>query len=355
MNIYVMNSALERIGVIDGYRSIIWTTRYYKPGDFELYIDATPDNISLCQSGRFLYRDKGYENGVIKSVMIIQAMQVHTSLEEGNTILLSGKDLKFLLHQRVIWKQTVFSGTVEDNVRRAVTENIISPTIADRAISNFALGDTLVGTETVKAQAYGENLGEWISEQLMTYELGYDVTLNNGNFVFTVYKGSDRSFAQSDNPYVIFSPDYENLLSTDYTADMTEYKNVALVKGEGEGTAKKTATAGTGSGIDRFEITVDGGSLSSDSDGGTIPAGDYTAQLKAKGEDELTQHPLLKAFAGEVQSEVNFVYGTDYFLGDKVETLNEFGIQASARIIEIIDSEDETGHTLIPTFSDGGV
>lgn len=356
MNINVMDASLQRIGVIDSYRSIIWTQRYYEPGDFELWLDATPENINLCQRGRMLYRDKDYDSGEIKSVMIIQLVQVHTSLEEGNTILLQGRDVKSLLHQRIIWDQSIFSGTLESNVRQAVTENIISPTITERAISNFTLGDAMGGTATVQAQASGENLGDWVCEQLMSYELGYDVTVSNGNFVFKVYTGIDRSYEQSVNAYVIFSPDFENLLASDFLEDAAEYKNVALVAGEGEGSARKTATAGdsTAAGLNRRELFVDAKGLSTNSTGGTVSDADYTAQLITKGEDELVTHPVQKDFTGEVQSNVNFIYNTDYFLGDKVEIINEFGMQASARIIEIIDSEDESGRTLIPTFSAGG-
>ena len=74
MNIYVLDSALERVGVIDYYKSIIWTRRYYEPGDFELCIEATPENIALCRMGRMLYRDVDCDSntGAISSVMIIE-------------------------------------------------------------------------------------------------------------------------------------------------------------------------------------------------------------------------------------------------------------------------------------------
>lgn len=353
MNIYVMEPTLERVGVIDSYRSLIWTQRYYEPGDFELWIDATPENIDLCRRGRMLYRDMDYEDGTIKSVMIIQAINLHTSLEEGNTILLQGKDLKSLLHQRIIWNQTVFSGTLEANIRKAVKDNIISPSLAARAISNFTLAPEMGGTETVKAQATGDNLGEWISEQLRVYEIGYDVVLTDGSFVFGLYRGVDRSYEQDVNPYVVFSPGYENLLATDYVIDATEHANVAMIAGEGEGTARKTATAGDASGLDRREIYVDANDLSTDTSSGTITASTYKAQLMTKGEEALAEHRISVAFTGEIQPDVNVVYGTDYFLGDKVEIANEFGVEASARIVEIIDSEDETGRTVVPTFAGG--
>ena len=44
-------------------------------------------------------------------------------------------------------------------------------------------------------------------------------------------------------------------------------------------------------------------------------------------------------------------YGVDYFLGDIVQIENEYGIQASAQITEIIETENESGYSIIPTFS----
>lgn len=41
----------------------------------------------------------------------------------------------------------------------------------------------------------------------------------------------------------------------------------------------------------------------------------------------------------------------DYFLGDVVQVINEYGISAAPRIVEIIESEDENGKSTVPTFS----
>ena len=40
MDLYILNKNFEKIGLIDTYESVIWTTRYYTYGDFELYIPA---------------------------------------------------------------------------------------------------------------------------------------------------------------------------------------------------------------------------------------------------------------------------------------------------------------------------
>ena len=356
MDIYVMNSSLKRIGVIDSYRSIIWTTRYYQPGDFELYLDATQENIELCQKERFLYREYDYVNGVFKSVMIIQYVQLETSQEEGNTLLVQGSDIKSILDRRVIWNQTVLSGTLENNIRSVINKNIINPSITARKISNFTLGAEMGGTSTIQVQATGDNIGEWVTEQITPYEIGYDIQISNGNFVFILYKGTDRSYDQSANPYVIFSPDFENLLSSNYIESDVDTKNYALVAGEGEGSARRTATVGSGTltGLDRKEIYVDARDISSETDEGTLTPAEYTAQLQSRGQEYLAEVQPFKAFEGQVEASTNFIFGEDYFLGDKVQVMNEYGIGSSARIVEIIDAEDEIGRTVVPTFSTGG-
>lgn len=357
MNIYVLDSDLKRVGVIDYYKSIIWTRRFYEPGDFELCVEATPENIDLLRMGRFLYRDVDYDGaiGVIRSVMIIEYIQLVTSYEEGNTLLLQGRDLKSILHKRIVWKQTVLSGTLEDNIRAVITQNLISPSIPERAVEGFTLGPQLGTTETVKTQVTGANIGEWITETLTPYEIGYDVYLLSGRFVFMLCAGDDRSYDQTENPYVIISPTFENLMTSDYVYSMTEACNVALIGGEGEGRSRKTAVAGeaTAAGLLRSELFVDAGSASTDSEDGTISTKDYNEQLISQGRDALAEHQPQIAFEGEIDAETNFVYDKDYFLGDKVQIINEYGIEAAVRIIEVIDSEDETGRTVVPTFTGG--
>ena len=54
MYIYVLDKTLKRIGLIDNYVSLIWTTRYYTYGDFELYLPVTTEFIELLQIGYYL-------------------------------------------------------------------------------------------------------------------------------------------------------------------------------------------------------------------------------------------------------------------------------------------------------------
>lgn len=356
MNVYVMDESLKRVGVIDSYRSIIWTRRYYEAGDFELFLDATQENIDLCKKNRFLYREGDYEDGVFKSVMIIRYVQLNTSIDDGDTLLLQGPDLKSIVGRRIIWNQTILSGTLEANIRSVISSNIINPSIAARKINNFILGDQMGGTPTVQIQSTGDAIDTWLTEQITPYEIGYDVQIRDGQFVFLLYKGLDRSYEQSANPYVIFSPDFENLLASDYVESQIDTKNFALVAGEGEGSARTVTTVGNNSlsGLDRIELYVDARDISKTTDSGTLTPAQYVAQLQTRGREKLAEFQDVQVFEGEVEAETNFIYGVDYFLGDKVQVVNEYGIGAAARIVGIIDAEDTAGRTVVPTFSTGG-
>ena len=69
------------------------------------------------------------------------------------------------------------------------------------------------------------------------------------------------------------------------------------------------------------------------------------------GTDLLNEVSHTESFEGNVVSDGNYKLNHDYFIGDLVQVKNEFGIEATPRIIEIIESEDEKGTAIVPKFS----
>ena len=353
MDIYVLNSNFEKIGVIDAYQSVIWTTRYFTPGDFEVYIPADKDLLNLLQVDYMLVRDKDCIEDEYRNVMLIRNIEIQSDAETGDSFIITGQCLKSIVARRVVASQTNLSGTVENCLRSLITQNIISPSDSDRAISNFILGtDGSLTAASMSMQITGDNLAEALAEICATYGYGWDVFIKGSNLVFYIYEGKDRSYNQSTNPHVVFSTEYDNLLSSDYKEDRSEYANVAIVAGEGEGTARKKATVGTASGLNRFEIWVDERNTSSNE--GEITPSEYQELLEQAGAEKLAETGITTEFSGEVLPDANFIYGVDYFLGDIVQIENDYGISKAARITEIIESEDENGPTVIPTFEEGG-
>lgn len=347
MEFNILNKSRQWIGVIDQYKSAIWTPRYWETGDFEIYIEATAQNIAMLQKGFYVTRPDD------DMACIVEKINLTEDEDAGKYLIVTGRDLKSIIGRRIVWEQTNLKGTVEDCIRQLITENIISPTLSYRKIDNFFLREKKNFTETLEMQATGENLLDVITKLCKTYGYGFRVTFNDSRqFMFDLYKGVDRSYSQNVNPYVVFSPMFDNVKTIDYSSDKTNYKNVALVAGEGEGVTRKTVEIGQGSGLERYELFVDARDLSTnEGQPEEIPIQEYNNLLAERGNEALASAIISDSFEGEVEPSVNYNYKQDYFLGDIIQIENEYGITAAPRITEIIESADDNGYSMIPTFS----
>lgn len=387
INIYVLNQDLQKIGVADDYESLIWAKRYVDNGDCEVYVPATPKNISIFQIDNYVMREDD------DMVCRIESVELQTDVEAGDYLIVTGADCRKILNQRIVWKQTSFTGQAETLIRRLITQNIISPTDADRVIPRFVLGEYYGFNERISLQTTYDPIGDKIAEICRTFGYGFKVSFDGNNFVFDIYKGTDRSFGQTENPYVVFSEDFENLKSSKYVVDKSNYGSVALVGGSGEGKNRlmTMVTTSIDSGINRYEVFVDAKSLSKSITyedliqayaGGTIStvsgtvyysvdgeriatldsATDpqnaelldvpYYALLGEAGYENLAEKKILTAFEGEVESQNTYTYKSDYYLGDIVQIKNEFGIESAVRIVEVVESYNSEGHTIVPTFEE---
>lgn len=349
MDIYVLDSSAQILDMIDTFESNIWTVQYFDTNDFELVVPATDKNIDLLQKDRLLCRDKDRDGDTWRNVMIIENIKIVADWEDGNQMTVSGRGLKSIVGRRVIWKQTNLTGKVETGIRQIITENIISPDDEKRKIDNFILDEPAGITDAFDIQAMGEDLDEWVTSTCQTYGIGWDVYIKDGKFVFKLYKGLDRSYNQKDRLPVVFSDEFDNLLASTYTYERAEFKNAALIGGEGEGVNQRITTIGDSSGLERYEAYIDGSSVSSN--GTIITEEQYYKMLQDYAKDELNTTSFTESFEGNVIPDGNYILNQDYFLGDTVQVINEYGISATPRIVEIIESEDQNGTSIIPTFS----
>ena len=346
--ILVLNPNLEIIKNIDTLKSLIWTDRYYGAGDFEIYTPVNLELMSFLQQDYYLWR-KGSEH-----LMMIESIEIECDLEEGDHLIVTGRSLEFILDRRIVWEQTILTGNFQDTIQTLLNENVISPAIEDRKISNFIFEPStdpnilfLDENYTVDAQIErGTNLYEAILTLCFERGVGFKITLSDDKFIFKLYKGQDRSYDQFDNPYVVFSSNFENLMNSNYIETKTNLKTVTLVDGE-----DKSTVVGGGSGLTRREIYTDAKSIYRTVDGVTLTDEEYLAQLEQRGSEVLSEHSFLTSFDGELDSVTTYKYGEDFFLGDIVQIINEYGIEAKARVIEMIYSQDSSGLKEYPTFT----
>lgn len=76
----------------------------------------------------------------------------------------------------------------------------------------------------------------------------------------------------------------------------------------------------------------------------------YSVYLLNRGAQAVAEYGEKITFEGSVIPNITFVYKQDYFLGDIVKVENEYGISANARIIEVVEVEDDNGYRVEPKF-----
>lgn len=363
----IRNEELQIVGIVDAFNSIIWHPEYYGVGDFEIYAPCNLLNLGLLVAGNIVTRPNDQNVGIIEDV------QYTFSIQNGRMIVATGRFAKCLLDRRVIYRMTgtnqvsaaIISGNVETAVRSIVESNAIDCSFdSARNMSGLVLGahsgTTAVivddnGTPTTQQIAF-ENLLTWTDSFLQRYKIGAAVRINsNSKLEFYCYSGVNRTVNNTDgNDPVIFSQEFENLISNEFDYSEKNYKNAALISGEGEGIDRFCAVLiPAATGADRREIYIDGSKTSKkyvDAGGTerTLTDSEYNAQLITIGAQELAKLPILKTFAGEINlNSLTFKYKTNYNLGDIITVQDsETNLYINTRIIEIIEVQDEKGYSI---------
>lgn len=351
MDLYILDKSFKQVGLLDFYESLIWTDRYREPGDFEVIVPF--NDISL----KYLIRDNYIWRADSEYTMIIETLEIMSDAENGNRLKVSGRSLESILDRRIIWEQTNLNGKLETCIEKLLNDCVINPTNAYRRIPNFVFkpsNNPYISEISIDMQFTGDYLLDAITDICEEHEIGFKVVLSDDNmFVFSLYMGLDRSYNQVSNPYVIFSPEFQNLANSSYIESAVEYKNVGLVAGEGEGADRKILIVGDDKivGLDRREAFIDAREISStDDNGNAIPADQYNKELETKGKVELLKLKMIEAFEGEIEVLRMFKYKESFNIGDIVEIANEYGIKGVVRITEYIFSENESGTENYPTF-----
>ena len=296
---------------------------------------------------------------------IIESVQIDTDAENGDYLTVRGRFLMCLLERRIIHPtynvtaQKAYSEIVHDIVRQNALLN------DNRRIPGLSLG-TVSGAcweQTTTLQVSYENLMEWV--YTICEKIGGTANIRlmkdtgeQYRMVFDLSQGEDRSLMQEDNPHIIFSDAYSNLLSFSYAADASVQRNFAYIFGQGKGSERKHTTyciSDEPAYLERYELYVDAKDISEEEqvEGETVPIPEeqYIALLKTRGSEKLVD-PKTASESEIAADSTQYVYNRDYFVGDYVTVEHKrFGmIQPKVRLIGMIEAFDQNGRSLTPTF-----
>lgn len=429
MDIYIIDPYQDAsprfpvVGIVSAFYSCIWNPQLYDLGYFELTLPATPENINKLKVGRFLFRESDWmvENGTnkYKNVMVIRTSTIDWNAEQGYILTVSGKSIKDVLNQRIVWHQIVYDTEqmVTEVIAGAIMQNFTNPyqftqvrisewetnldtaeDELDDAISAYNQAVTQYGEDSQQAKAALEvvnqkkeqkqycideieawtraagqqadreldyiivnnDYGGWVPPRAMVQyrgdligdltkklcidnKVGWEMELDDDNIWLNWVPGDDKTAT------VIFSPEYDNLLSSHYTKSSADYSNAGLVGGEGQGDLQYTAAFGEGHGKDRFETWYSASNVTRND--GRIPVDKYIRMLRSYGVKQNANNTKMVTLTGEVV--VNGVYkiDEDYKMGDYV-TISNNGIEAAVRLAEVIYSYGESGTDTVAVFDE---
>ncbi len=351
MSVVVLNRDLVPVGIVDNYESIIWVERYYAYGDFELYLPASKEAIELLKLDYYISIPTS------NRLMIIESRKITSSTDSGDYFTVTGRSLESLLTRRVVWDEITFSGNLQDAFETLLTQNFINPSIVDRKIDRLKFvrntSDWRITSLSLNAKYAGDSIYTIMSEVCDNFKIGFKIELDSDNkFAFSLYKGNDHSYSQDQYPYVVFSKNFDNLISSEYSEESTNFKNVARIGGEiPDAATRKYTSTGEAKGMDRREVFVDASNISSKDGEEEISENVYLQKLKNKGVEELVNYASVRAIDAEVDSSMMYVADRDYFLGDEVQVIDQYNVDTRARITEYIKTYADSGTSVRPTFS----
>lgn len=337
--ILIFDRTLQYVGRIDDYEYLSWTRKWRRPHTFELHINRYKTNTQHLRKGNFVVMNHvtGYRVGRIEHREI--GLDQEGKLSETWTIL--GKSISSYFESRLALHLTdsgsgydVQSGAAEDVMRHYVNVNCISPTDPERVVPDLLLGTNLSRGGNIQYRARFQSIAEVLEDISYVSGLGYEVSfdMDNLKFVFEVLEGRDLTPSQSENPPVIFSPEFGNVRMLGFRESELELKNVAYVAGQGEAAARTIVEVGSeNKGFDRREILIDARDL------------ETNAQLEQRGNERLAEYADELVMEVEYLPSESFMYLTDFDLGDIVHTVYPGIGEMDARIIEVTESVDREG------------
>lgn len=390
----IHSTSLSPSHVLDVFQSVIWHSRFFGVGDFEIYCQATPENVQNITPDSFVTRS---DVATDKSVGVIRRVRLVNDPQNGVMLVATGYFAKSLLGQRLLYKinsdntlgTIVFSGNVESAARSAVGMSAISPLDTRRVIPGLRLGPVNGYSATLSGsrQSVFENLLDWLTSLLSEHNMTCDlevtgVTLLDG-FDFVVKKGTNRTDS------VVISGKLDNLINSTYEKGTDGEKTTALVGGSGSDSSKLFRLVGdSASGFARKEIYVNasnvrrmlkiedleavypGGVIEPSSDdpqfyvvgsniiadyntsGWAIRDDYYIPLLVAPGEDALQKAKSTTDYKGEIDvASGTYRLGRDYFLGDYVTVYDDrLDVTVTVQVTETTEVVDDNGTLVTAVF-----
>lgn len=353
--IRVLSREMDILGEIDNYQSMFFDRSWHEIGEFEMVINRHLRYADTLQKNCLILVGNDPSRAFIIKHREIQ-LDSDGKLTENWVI--RGYSLKSIIAQRITYppSHTAYdnkSGSVETVMKHYINNNIVNPTDPSRRIPGFEIAPDLQRGPRVSYSSRFKNLSEEIILLSTSTGVGWEVRLDLERkvMIFDVLIGNVSTVNQDVRPPVIFSPQFDSLRTMQYIQSELNYKNTAVIGGQGEGIERRLVEITDSTGLDRHEVFIDARDVpEEDDDQQPIPEQEVIQALIERGEQQLSELIQEEYLEGQILQNSPFVYGVDYDRGDVVTLQNlDWGITMDTRITNIKEIY-ETGFQVEATF-----
>jgi hypothetical protein len=351
--------------LIENYDSLIWTERFNTIGNFELVAGDVSGFMALIPEGqRVCIRESNI-------AMVAETHQIIRKKNQPEQVKIMGRAFESILDRRVVLP-AVAANASDWHVNAKIPSDIAwyiinqicvtglldandvfpSSIVVFPAPADYVSGGTPNSGPTRTFSVPKGNLLD-IVLQLIQATAKADATTspatpvlvqkgiravrpNSAGTAISVefYVGTDRTAT------VYFDATRDMLDDGQYLFSKRDSANTAYILGTANA-AKLNKTTSAASGLDRRVILVDG-----------ISSGETVATtLQKQAEQSLSEARETAIFDGSINADLStYKYGVDYFLGDTVKLVGDYGLTQQAIVAEYIRSEDATGNKGYPTL-----
>lgn len=348
---------------IDIYTSLLLNRKWQSVGDWQLVLPSSAKGADKLKKGNIiLLGSDGHRSGYIEGINANES-------ENGTVLTVTGKTLQGLASQRITLPDNDEYNYGYDNVPKLTGEDIspaavpaetvlktyakrhmAEPDDPKRKFSALEIAEDLErGKETLWSSRL-EKLSDVLQSISEYCDTGWEIyaDLKKKKLVFDMVEGVDRSYGQSENSRVIFSRDFDNILSSTYTDSLEGYRNLAYAGGAGEGAdrtiLKVTDEDSEPEDWDRRETFIDCGSLE-------IVETDTAMSLSDEALHKLKEYEKTETLNASVADTASFAYLKKWDLGDKVTVVSKGAkVRLDTRITEVSERYEAGGSGIDVTF-----
>lgn len=353
MELYVLDSLIRRVKVVDRYISLVWADRFKNYGDFELIIRSTLESRTTFKAKTWLACNESHH------VMEIETVEDTTDDEGRHILTVKGHSIESIMSHRVAMSalaggKWTITGAPAAVARKLFHDICVLGVLDAGDIIPFVVEGTFLPTDTIAepidpitVDLDPQDLGKAIKDICDVWTLGFRLLRNfdTSQLYFSIYAGSDRTTNQTLLPPVVFSANLDNLQNTTEFTTVEGAKNVAYVYSPaGHRVVYPETIDPEIEGFERRAMLVQADDI-------TVENPDVQAALLQRGLEALAQNRAYSAFDGEIDPNSQYKHGIDYFVGDLVEVQSTDGSVNQMRVVEQIFVSDSEGDRAYPTLA----